>query len=77
MDERLFDSTGAERLSGTEAEMFDTSYDGPSSGKTAGYADSVIVSYWPLCILLIHSLQPLLMVMEMMVCLSLHLEVQH
>ena len=35
---------GAERLSGTEAEMFDTSYDGPSSGQSAGYADSVIVS---------------------------------
>ena len=34
----------AERLSGTEAEMFDTSYDGPSSGQSAGYADPVIVS---------------------------------
>ena len=39
-----FTSTGAERLSGTAVEMFDTSYDGPSSGQSAGYADSAIVS---------------------------------
>ena len=39
-----FTSAGAERLSGTEVEMFDTSYDGPSSGQSAGYADPAIVS---------------------------------
>jgi flagellin len=44
MDARLFTSADAERLSGSEVEMFDTSYDGPSSGQSAGYADSVIVS---------------------------------
>ena len=44
MDARVFTSAGAERLSGSAVEMFDTSYDGPSSGQTAGYADSVIVS---------------------------------
>ena len=44
MDARLFTPAGAERLSGTAAEMFDTTYDGPSSGDGAGYADSSIVS---------------------------------
>ena len=43
MDARIFDSTGAERLSGTATNMFDTSFDNGNS-QAAGYADSVIVS---------------------------------
>ena len=43
MDARLFDSTGAERLSGSAVNMFDTSFDN-SNTQAAGYADSVVVS---------------------------------
>ena len=43
MDARLFDSTGAERLSGSAVNMFDKSFDN-SNQQAAGYADSVIVS---------------------------------
>jgi len=43
MDARVFDSTGAERLSGSAVNMFDTSFDN-SNTAAAGYADSVVVS---------------------------------
>ena len=43
MDARLFDSTGAERLSGSAVNMFDKLFDN-SNTKAAGYADSVVVS---------------------------------
>ena len=43
MDARLFDSTGAERLSGSAVNMFDTSFDN-SNTQAAGYADSDVVS---------------------------------